>query len=132
MTNKKQVIVTSVILLLSLIILYPSTILAQDVVPEYVVTIRFHSYYLETDDIPILSFEFSEQNTAAGEIKKSSMVEMADILVTRLVDENSPKLFVECAKGSILDEAFISIWYPGSIDTYPDVQVWLRQVSVSS
>ncbi len=86
-----------------------------------------------THNIPIISFEYAEQNLNSGSsAKQATKVEMADILVTKFVDNNSPKLFLECAKGTHLTNVFIRM-YEGEIqEPYPILEIELRDVWVSS
>ncbi len=63
-----------------------------------------------TDWVPILSFEYAEQNQAAGSSGKGfSKVEMADIVVNRIVDKESSKLFFDCARGAFWPRANIRV-----------------------
>ena len=39
-------------------------------------------------------------NEALPEARAASKIQMADIVVDNWVDENSPRLFIECAKGA--------------------------------
>jgi len=130
MINKKRVLAVSVVLTLSVMLLYPRAS-AEEVTPQF--TIKFDDYYYDSDELPIKSFEYAEQNNAAGMTMKATRPEMADILVTRVIDENSPTLFIDCAKGRLIPEVIIHVYYPGSsMFSGPDVEIRLREVSITS
>jgi type VI secretion system Hcp family effector len=136
MMNKKiKITCVTAVILLSLIMLSPGTTNAQQG-PLYYAMIKIQPI---TDNvqgggyIPIISYEYAEQNTAAGNVgKKASKVEMADIRITKIVDENSPKIFLACAKGEHLPNVWIHLYASVDESTNPVIELWLWDVWVSS
>jgi hypothetical protein len=96
--NKKTKLISAfAVILLTLVMLLPGTTNAD--VTNYVAEIQLRD--TDEDWIPILSFEYAEQNQAAGSGGKGfSKVEMADIVVNMIVDKESSVLFFDCAQGT--------------------------------
>ena len=136
MTLNKKILRLSVftVLILSLVMLSPGTTNAGDIITgPYNAMIRIPSHQSGFHDAPIISFEYAEQNMASNSAGRGfSKVEMTDILVTKVVDDYSPWLFLDCAKDSHYQRITITL-YNGDVGPETDyITITLEDVTVSS
>ena len=130
-SQKNKIITVTTILLFTLIMLLPGTTTAQDAIPEYFAEIRL-PWRNNLEWAPILSFEYAEQQPETASARAASKVQMADIIVNKWVDEDSPRLFVECAKGAKYTDLKIQVNI-GEGEQAPRVmEIRLEDVSITS